>query len=111
MPVNIIKKLIEKVKGLFCKKEEEDYVRVCALCEFCSEAPDENGENIKYVCEKRGEVEEDFVCRKFKYDLLKREPMEKRELPKLEFVSLDDEEEKEEPNEEVKNENEPGKEI
>ena len=62
------------------------------------------------LLKKYGKVEEDHSCRKFKYDLLKREPMARREMPKLEFVSLDDDEENEEPKEDT-NENDTGKEI
>ena len=103
-----IKKIIEKIKNRFHKEDETDYVKVCALCEFCTESPEEDG--TVFTCEKYGKVEEDHSCRKFKYDLLKREPMARREMPKLEFVSLDDEEENEEPKEDT-NENDTGKEI
>ena len=104
-----ITRIIEKIKNIFRKEEaEEDYVKACALCEFCTESPEEDG--TVFTCEKYGKVEEDHVCRKFRYDLLKREPMQRRALPKLEFVSLDDEEEQKETKEET-NENDSGKEI
>ena len=109
-PVNI-KQTIENIKNRFRKENENDYAKVCALCEFCTESPDESGESTVFTCEKYGAVEEDHTCRKFRYDLLKREPLKRRALPTLEYVSLDDEEEENEETKEVTNENESGKEI
>ena len=108
-----IKQTIENLKNRFRGEKEDDYAKICALCEFCTESPDENGEATVFTCEKYGTVEEDHTCRKFRYDLLKREPLQRRALPSLEFVSLDDDEENEESEEtkEVTNENESGKEI
>ena len=103
-----IKKIIENMKKRFGKEDETDYMKVCALCEFCTETPEEDG--TVFTCEKYGKVEEDHSCRKFRYDLLKRAPKARREMPKLEFVSLDDEEENEETKEDT-NENDTGKEI
>ena len=42
------------------------------------------------ICEKRGVVHGDYVCRKFRYDLLKRSPKDKPGLGEFQAVSLDD---------------------
>ena len=82
--------------------------KVTRSCSYCACGTKVGSEQV--LCTKYGVVSLYYACRKFKYDLLKREPMARREMPKLEFVSLDDEEENEEPKEDT-NENDTGKEI
>ena len=73
------------------KWEQDDTIeRVCAFCEFGTPVPIVEGEEPDIICEKRGIVRADFVCRKFRYDLLKREPKDKPMLPEFVAVSLDD---------------------
>ena len=73
------------------KNELNDSVEhVCAFCEFAKALPTADGEENDMICEKRGVVRADYVCRKFRYDLLKRAPMEKPRLGELRAVALDD---------------------
>ena len=80
-----------------------DIVPACALCEYAH--PLSSGDEL--LCRKNGVVSADFVCRKFRYDLLKRTPA-RRVVPLSAepLPSLDDEEEivEEEINEEVNGE-------
>lgn len=55
----------------------------CSYCEYGKTAPD--GESV--LCKKRGVVEKDFSCRKFSYDILKRQP--RRPLPLAKFDAED----------------------
>ncbi|MEG1551409.1 MAG: hypothetical protein RR355_03990, partial [Oscillospiraceae bacterium] len=55
-------------------------------CEYCMNArksPDGN----TMLCTKKGIVDNDYCCKKFKYDVLKRTP---RKPPKLSEFSKDD---------------------
>lgn len=77
-------------------KNKENYVndetveRLCAFCEFAISLPTSDGEENDVICEKRGVVRADYVCGKFRYDLLKRTPKEKPSLSELVEVTLDD---------------------
>ena len=52
------------------KIKNEDQKNVCALCEHAS--PLKGLEGV--LCKYKGVVPEDYNCRKFSYDILKREP-------------------------------------
>ena len=51
--------------------------RSCAFCEFGTAITLSTGEEPDIICEKRGIVPRDHLCRSFRYDLLKREPQKK----------------------------------
>lgn len=74
------------------KKSERDesIERTCAFCEFATPIPLSTGEEPDIICEKHGIVGAEHCCRSFRYDLLKRSPKEKRPLPKMTVISLDD---------------------
>ena len=74
------------------KKTENDELiqRACAFCEFGTPIRLSAEEEPDIICEKHGIVKADHICRSFCYDLLKREPKEKRPFPKLSVISLDD---------------------
>ncbi|MGN1094970.1 MAG: hypothetical protein ACI4QR_01135 [Eubacteriales bacterium] len=72
------------------RKEQDNTERVCAFCEHGTPAlPDSDG-NVFVVCEKKGMVRDTYVCRRFSYDPLKRDPALSRSLPKMEVIDLDD---------------------
>lgn len=58
------------------KKTERDALieRKCAFCEFATVITLSTGEEPDMICEKHGIVPGEYVCRNFRYDLLKREP-------------------------------------
>lgn len=62
---------------------EKDISPSCSYCKHGKQAPD--GENV--LCKKNGIVEKDFACKKFSYDVLKRQP--RRPLP-LNSFNADD---------------------
>lgn len=66
------------------KKQDTDYRK---LCIFCENATILQGES-DILCKHKGIVAEDFVCRKFVYDPLKRTPKAPMELPKLDKNDL-----------------------
>ena len=68
-------------------EEKAELEKFCAFCEFGTPIPGVDGD---VICIKKGVVKEDFVCRRFRYDPLKRDPKQKPPLPELEAVSLDD---------------------
>ena len=51
--------------------------RNCAFCEFGTAITLSTGEEPDIICEKHGIVPRDHLCRSFRYDLLKREPVKK----------------------------------
>lgn len=61
------------------KKRDLDYVMVCALCENATVLKGGNG----ILCRQKGIVSEDYSCRKFVYDPLKRAPKLPRQIPTL----------------------------
>ena len=69
---------------------DETVERVCAFCEYAISLPTSDGEENDVICEKRGVVRADYVCGKFRYDLLKRTPKDKPALSSLVAVSLDE---------------------
>ncbi len=82
----------ERTFGIMVKKKEKDeeMQHLCAFCEFATPLPTADGEDDDMICEKRGVVRADFSCKKFRYDLLKRDPKEKPGLGSFCVVSLDD---------------------
>ena len=72
------------------KEKDESVERFCAFCEYANPLPTADGEDDDMICEKRGVVKADYVCRKFRYDLLKRAPKDKPRLGEFTAVSLDD---------------------
>ena len=65
------------------KKKEADYRKVCLYCENASPLP--NSDEV--ICKTKGVVSEDYSCRKFLYDPLKRIP---NQAPKLPSIDPDD---------------------
>lgn len=68
------------MKKLLNKK---DISPSCSYCKYGKAAPD--GETV--LCKKKGVVEKDFACKKFSYDVLKRQP--KRPKPLEQFKAED----------------------
>ena len=66
------------------KTNEAELECFCRFCQFSAELAD--GE--KLLCEKKGIVSAEYVCRKFAYDPLKREPKRLSRDVKLEYVEL-----------------------
>jgi hypothetical protein len=56
---------------------EAEIERKCAFCEFGTAITLSTGEEPDIICEKHGIVSRDHLCRSFRYDLLKREPVKK----------------------------------
>lgn len=52
------------------KKQEHEITRACEYCEKAQPLVDED----TMLCAKKGVVSSGYVCRKFKYDPLKRRP-------------------------------------
>ncbi len=69
---------------------DESIERACAFCEYGTAIQLSTADNFDIICEKHGIVRADHACRSFRYDLLKREPREKRPLPAIPVISLDD---------------------
>lgn len=69
-------------------KKTTDTERVCALCEMASPAPSDSDGNEIVFCIKRGPVLAGGCCRKFKYDLLKRDPKRQNEKPEIEKIEI-----------------------
>ncbi len=66
---------VMKLKKLLNKKE------ISPSCSYCAHgklSPD----GATVLCKKKGVVEKDFACRKFTYDVLKRQPKRPIELEK-----------------------------
>ncbi|HIR11378.1 MAG TPA: hypothetical protein IAB30_04185 [Candidatus Fimenecus excrementavium] len=60
-------------------KKKTDAEKIAPKCEYCAYgrlSPDKE----TVLCEKKGVVERDGHCRKYKYDILKREPRRPRKL-------------------------------
>lgn len=72
------------------KKTDGEIERFCTFCEYGTPMPVQNGEEDVVICQKRGPVKADFVCRKFVYDLLKRDPKRINDLPEMVRIDLDD---------------------
>ena len=61
------------------KRDEEENIRCCALCEKARDC----GEYME--CKIKGRVEKDHSCRKYSYDITKRVPRRALEMPKIEI--------------------------
>lgn len=72
------------------RRTKIDEGRFCAFCERATPIPTPEGGEDAVVCEKYGIVKADHVCRRFRYDMLKREPKGVPPLPNTEVVTLDD---------------------
>lgn len=69
-------------------KKDKDIVRVCALCEYATEAPSDADGNEIVMCSRRGPVKADGKCIRFKYDILKRDPKRQNDLPEIEKIDI-----------------------
>lgn len=58
--------------------EQYDISKKCAFCENASKTLDES----KMLCKKKGVVNAEYICRSFRYDLMKRVPKRLPVLPK-----------------------------
>lgn len=79
-----------------------DIIRTCASCEYASllHLTDQ------VLCSRRGIVNADFSCRRFSYDPLKRKP-KPFPKPELEYVNVDENDEKNEDSSSCDNESLP----
>ncbi len=66
----------------FKKKDNED--NICRFCVYATLT--ENGE--KAICSHRGEVDLFFACRKFSYDILKRDPGRQQIIEPMEYIDI-----------------------
>lgn len=62
---------------------EKDISPKCEYCQVAKESPD--GETM--LCPKKGIVQKDFYCKKYKYDVIKRIP---RKAPRPQEFSPED---------------------
>ncbi|MBR6681386.1 MAG: hypothetical protein IKL40_00180 [Clostridia bacterium] len=68
---------------MMSKRKENDYKKVCLFCENATViSADDN-----ILCRFHGVVSEDYCCRKYVYDPLKRSPIGK---PKIEELTKED---------------------
>lgn len=58
-------------------REKQEIAPKCEYCRYGRLSPD--GETV--LCEKKGVVERDGTCRRYKYDILKRQPRRRPEMP------------------------------
>ena len=68
----------------FKKKNNED--NICGLCVNGKLSKD--GEIV--TCSIKGEVDPFFTCRKFSYDILKRDPGKQRQIEPMEYININD---------------------
>jgi len=61
------------------KRKDNEYQKVCLFCENATIL--KGDENV--LCKHKGIVSEDYVCRKYIYDPLKRQPSIKPKMPTL----------------------------
>lgn len=62
-------------------KNSEEIEKFCKYCEYASSLATED----EMVCKKKGVVSAGYICRKFIYDPLKREPKKLKTAPTAEF--------------------------
>ena len=62
--------------------------RFCAFCEYGEPAPDDGSGEELVLCSKRGLVKADGVCRKFKYDLIKKSVRRNENSPEVEKIDI-----------------------
>ena len=61
------------------KRNDNGYQKICLFCENATIL--QGDENV--LCKHKGIVSEDFVCRKYVYDPLKRQPKTNANMPTL----------------------------
>lgn len=62
--------------------EKTKKTEIAPKCEYCIHArPSPDGETV--LCAKKGVMEKDSKCRKYKYDILKRQPKHKPKMPEF----------------------------
>lgn len=66
------------------KRKESDYIKMCLFCENATVLKSDTN----LLCKYKGIVSEDFFCRKFVYDPLKREPKPTPILPTIDKEDL-----------------------
>jgi len=71
------------------KRKNDELEKICVYCEYGTAAPPDGSGEERVVCMKKGIVSAFHSCRKFKYDLLKREPKREARLPELERIDID----------------------
>ncbi len=67
------------------KKQEYEITKACQYCELAQPLVNED----TMLCQKKGVVSAGHVCRKFKYDLLKRRPAPPMSVGRLELPEED----------------------
>ena len=70
-------------------KAQKDALDIQAICACCEHALPIHGKG-DMLCRIHGIVSENYSCRKFRYDLLKRIPVRKKEVLPLSLPDLDD---------------------
>lgn len=71
------------------RRDDATEERVCAFCEHGTPVPRDTEGNTLVLCDKKGLVRENGVCRRFSYDPLKREPAEIRAVPEFKAIDID----------------------
>ena len=71
---------------MFFKKKKNKEDNICRFCIYATLTDNDD----KIICSTHGEVGSHFTCRKFSYDLLKREPAKFRKLEPIEYVDIND---------------------
>ena len=67
------------------KPEEYEVTPKCAYCKHGTLSADQKS----VLCKKRGVTSPDGYCRKYKYDILKRQPPLRQKLPEFSFEDLE----------------------
>ena len=67
---------------LFKKKHNED-----DICRFCANSKLTDDDD-KVVCSYKGEVDAFSSCKKFSYDLLKRDPGKQKKIEPMEYIDI-----------------------
>lgn len=68
------------------KRNEQD--AITPKCEYCAHArPSPDGETV--LCAKKGVVAKDGCCRRYKYDILKRQPRRAPKLPEFDAADFE----------------------
>ncbi len=67
-------------------KKQKDPEKICLFCTYARDV----GDCDKVLCDHRGIVSNEYVCKKFKYDYLKRDPGKHAKISELEYVDIND---------------------
>ena len=70
------------------KNKDKEIARVCAYCEYGTPAPSDDKGNDIVIRSTRGPVKADGHCLRFKYDILKRDPKRRADLPEIEKIDI-----------------------